>query len=157
MRVLFWCTHSSDCLKDCRWEQLGQKSSCHHLHQTLLEESWSSRSTDTGLQAHKRDKLQPEMARPTSSRDNQMAKTKHKSPTWPKTTLPTDARQGIPLLHFWLKLYVPLGWWFSPCSPEVSGWPTSLLFPWSYRPLQLLQITLNSSIEYPMPRPMIDC
>ena len=36
---------------------------------------------DTGLQAHRKDKLQPETAKPTNTRDNQMAKGKHKNPT----------------------------------------------------------------------------
>ena len=47
---------------------------------TLTEKSCSPKSTDTGLQAHRWDKFQPETARPTSTRDNQMVKGKHKNP-----------------------------------------------------------------------------
>jgi hypothetical protein len=44
-------------------------------------ESCSSRSADTGFQAHRRDKPQPETAKPTNTRDNQMAKGKCKNLT----------------------------------------------------------------------------
>jgi hypothetical protein len=37
-----------------------------------------SRSADTGLQVHRGDKFQSERARPTNTRDNQMARGKHK-------------------------------------------------------------------------------
>ena len=47
----------------------------------LPGESWSLKSVDTGLQTHMRDKLQPETARPTNNRDNQMVKGKHKNLT----------------------------------------------------------------------------
>ena len=49
--------------------------------QTLSEESCSPRSTDKNLQAHRRDKIQPETTIPKNTRDNQMAKSKHKNPT----------------------------------------------------------------------------
>jgi hypothetical protein len=39
------------------------------------------RSANTGLQAHRRDNLQPEMSRPINIRDNQMMKGKHKTLT----------------------------------------------------------------------------
>ena len=45
----------------------------------LPGESWSPRSADTGLQAHRRDKLKPETARSTNTRDNQMVKGKQKN------------------------------------------------------------------------------
>ena len=59
---------------------------------------------DTGLQAHRRDKLQPETARPTNTRDNQMAKGKHKNPTnrnqghtaTSEPSSPTTASPGYP-------------------------------------------------------------
>jgi hypothetical protein len=50
--------------------------------------SWFPRSADTDLQAHRRDKLNPETARPTNTPDNQMAKgkpkylTNRKKATW---------------------------------------------------------------------------
>jgi hypothetical protein len=44
-------------------------------------ESWSPRSADTGLQTHRRNKPQPETARTSNTRDNQMAKGKHKNLT----------------------------------------------------------------------------
>ena len=47
----------------------------------LPGESWAPRSADTVLQAHRRDKVQPETARPTNTRNNQMVKGKHKNPT----------------------------------------------------------------------------
>jgi hypothetical protein len=70
-------------------EQLGQDPSAHHLQQELRmfkafwtwippREIWSHRIADTGLQAHRRDKLQAEPARPTNIRDNQMVKGKPK-------------------------------------------------------------------------------
>jgi hypothetical protein len=46
--------------------------------QVLPGESLSPTSADTGLQTHRRDKLQPETARPTNTRDNEMAKGKQK-------------------------------------------------------------------------------
>ena len=57
----------------------GCSTACYAL--VLPEESWSPRSTDTGLQAHRTDKLQPETARPTNTRDNQMVKGKGKNLT----------------------------------------------------------------------------
>jgi hypothetical protein len=42
--------------------------------QVLKGKSWSPRSADTDLQAHRKDKLQPETARPTKTRDNQITK-----------------------------------------------------------------------------------
>jgi hypothetical protein len=47
--------------------------------QVLPGESWSPRSADTGLQAHKRGKLKPETVRPTNTRGNQMSKGKSKN------------------------------------------------------------------------------
>jgi hypothetical protein len=49
--------------------------------QVLAEESWYPSSADTGLQAHRRGKFKPEIARPTNTRDNQMAKGKLKNLT----------------------------------------------------------------------------
>jgi hypothetical protein len=45
----------------------------------LTGESWSSRSADTGLQPHRRNKLQPEIAIISNTRDYQMAKDKYKN------------------------------------------------------------------------------
>jgi hypothetical protein len=47
----------------------------------LPEESWSPRSADKGLQTHRRNKLQPDTARASNTKDYQMAKGKHKNPT----------------------------------------------------------------------------
>jgi hypothetical protein len=47
----------------------------------LPGESSSFRSTDTGLQAHRREKLKPETARPTNTRHDKMVKDKHKNLT----------------------------------------------------------------------------
>jgi hypothetical protein len=47
----------------------------------LPGESWSLKSVDTGLQTHMRDKLQPETARTSNSRDYQMMKGKCKNLT----------------------------------------------------------------------------
>jgi hypothetical protein len=47
----------------------------------LPGESWSSRSADTSLQTHKRNKLQPEAARTSNTRDYQMVKGKYKNLT----------------------------------------------------------------------------
>jgi hypothetical protein len=44
----------------------------------LPGESWSPRSAGTGLQTPRRDKLQPETARSSNTRDYQMAKDKLK-------------------------------------------------------------------------------
>jgi hypothetical protein len=51
------------------------------MTQVLPGESWSPRRADTGLQAHRRDKLQPETARPTNTRDKHIVKDKHKNIT----------------------------------------------------------------------------
>lgn len=72
--------------------------------QVLLGESWSPRSADTGLQAHRRDKLKPETVRPTNTRDKQMTKGKHKNLTnsnqgylsSSEPSLPTTASPGYP-------------------------------------------------------------
>jgi hypothetical protein len=45
----------------------------------LPEEIWSPRSADTGLQAHRRDKLKQETARPSNTRDKQRMKGKHRN------------------------------------------------------------------------------
>jgi hypothetical protein len=45
------------------------------------ERAGLARSADTGLQADRRDKLQPETARTTNTKDNQMARGKHKNIT----------------------------------------------------------------------------
>jgi hypothetical protein len=45
----------------------------------LPGESWSPRSADTGFQTHRRNKLQPEIARTSNIRDYQMAKGKPKN------------------------------------------------------------------------------
>jgi hypothetical protein len=47
--------------------------------QVLPGESWSPRSADIGLQAHRRDTLKPETARPTNTGDNQMVRGKSKN------------------------------------------------------------------------------
>jgi hypothetical protein len=66
-------------------KQLGQDTSIHLLHlgskAVPPEESWSPESADTGLQAHGRDKPQPETARPTNTIDNKMANGKPKKLT----------------------------------------------------------------------------
>ena len=71
-------------------EQLQQGPSSLHLlpgagaiPQPFVPKSFqrgssSPRSANTGLQAHTRDKLKPETARPTNSRDFQMVKYKSK-------------------------------------------------------------------------------
>ena len=41
--------------------------------------SWPPRSADKVLQTHRRNKLQPETARTSKTRDNQMARGKHKN------------------------------------------------------------------------------
>ena len=47
----------------------------------LPKKSWSPMSANTGLSVHRRDKLKPETARPTNTRDSQMVKGKYKNPT----------------------------------------------------------------------------
>jgi hypothetical protein len=47
----------------------------------LPGESWSPRSADTGLQTHRRNKLHPETARTSNTRDYQMVKGKCKNLT----------------------------------------------------------------------------
>ena len=64
----------------------------------------SHRGVETGLQAHRRDKYQLETAGPTNTRDNQMAKGKHRNvpnrnqddmaPSKPNS--PTTASPGYP-------------------------------------------------------------
>jgi hypothetical protein len=67
-------------------QQLGQGTSCHHqnpgggaIPQVLPGASWYPRSADTGLQIHRRNKLQPETARTSNSKDYHMVKGKHKN------------------------------------------------------------------------------
>jgi hypothetical protein len=75
-------------------EQLGQDPSGCHLHrgakavpQHSVHRSSQKRAalprvlSHTGLQAPRRDKLQPEIEKPTNTRDNQMAKGKHNNHT----------------------------------------------------------------------------
>ena len=76
-------------------DQLGQGPSSCHLHpgawtvpqtsvlRVLPGESWSPRRADSqaGLQVHKWDKLKAEKEKPNNTRDNQMAKGKHKKLT----------------------------------------------------------------------------
>jgi hypothetical protein len=70
----------------------------------LPEESWSPRSADTGLQTHRRNKLQPETARTSNTRDYQMVKGKHENLTnrnqdnlaSSKPCTPTSERPGYP-------------------------------------------------------------
>jgi len=76
--------------------------------QILPRENWPLRSADkpkiTGSQAHRKDKLQSETARPTNTRDKQMARGKHKNlnnrnqgylaPSEPSS--PTTASPGYP-------------------------------------------------------------
>ena len=67
-------------------------------------ESQSPRGAETGLQAHRRDKHQPETAGPTNTRDNQMSKGKdgniinrnqgNMAPSEPNS--PTKARPRYP-------------------------------------------------------------
>jgi hypothetical protein len=49
--------------------------------QILPGESWSPRRADTSLQTDRRNKLQPEIARTSNTRDKQMAKGKCKNLT----------------------------------------------------------------------------
>ena len=64
----------------------------------------SSESKDTGLQAQRRNKLQPETTIPTSTRDKQMVKGKHNNPTnrnhghmaTSEPSSPTTASPGYP-------------------------------------------------------------
>jgi hypothetical protein len=73
-------------------EILRQDPSSCHLHlelgysivlctQDWPGESWYARHTDTGLQNHRREKLQLETARSSNSRYNLIVKDKHKSLT----------------------------------------------------------------------------
>ena len=74
-------------------EQLGQDPFSHHLlpelglfHSPLYTSSSrierSPRSIGTGLQMHRRDKLEPETTRPFNTRGNQMAKGRGKNLTY---------------------------------------------------------------------------
>jgi hypothetical protein len=62
---------------------LGLK--CHHcpaelgMFTALCKQSRSTRGTDTGFQDQRREKLKPEIERPTNTRDNKMVKGKHKN------------------------------------------------------------------------------
>jgi hypothetical protein len=47
----------------------------------LPGKSWSPRSADTGLQTQRRNKLQPETARTSNTRDYKKVKGKHKNLT----------------------------------------------------------------------------
>jgi hypothetical protein len=70
----------------------------------LPRESWSPRSADTDLQAHRRDKLKPERARPSNTTDNQIVDGKHKNLTnrnqgymvTSEPSSPTTASPGYP-------------------------------------------------------------
>ena len=70
----------------------------------LSGESWSPRSADTGLQTHRRNKLQPETARTSNTRDYQMVKGKCKNLTnrnqdylaSSEPSTPTTASPGYP-------------------------------------------------------------
>jgi hypothetical protein len=70
----------------------------------LPGESWSPRSADTGLHTHRRNKLQPETARASNTRDYHMAKDKHKNLTIrnqdylvsSKPSTPTTVSPGYP-------------------------------------------------------------
>jgi hypothetical protein len=70
----------------------------------LPGESWSPRSADTGLQAHRRDKLKSDTEKPTNNRDKQMVKGKHKNLTnrnqgymaSSEPSSPTTASHGYP-------------------------------------------------------------
>ena len=57
----------------CTREPRGSTAICTQI---LPEESWSPKSADTGLQAHRRNNLQPKKGRAVNTRDNQMAKGK---------------------------------------------------------------------------------
>jgi hypothetical protein len=63
----------------------------------------------------------------------------------PRTSSPTDAQQGHPLLHMWLVLCVPpcvlFGWWFSSWElwGRGSGWLILLFFLQGSKPIQFLQ------------------
>jgi hypothetical protein len=68
-------------------EQLEQDPSGHHLYpgakaipQPSVHRSHQERAGLPGVlkQAHSRDKLQPDTARPTNNKDHQIAKSKHK-------------------------------------------------------------------------------
>jgi hypothetical protein len=70
----------------------------------LPGESWYLRSADTGLQTHRRNKLQPETARTPNTRDYHMVKGKHKNLTninkdylaSSEASTPTTASLGYP-------------------------------------------------------------
>ena len=70
-------------------EQLGQgpsralpaPRSLTAPHHTMPRKSWSPRDAETGLQAHRRDKFQPETAGPTNTRGNHMVKGKLRNVT----------------------------------------------------------------------------
>jgi hypothetical protein len=70
----------------------------------LPGESWSPRSSDTGLQTHRRNKLQPETARTSNTRDYQMLKGKCKNLTnryqdylaSSEPSIPTTVSPGYP-------------------------------------------------------------
>ena len=52
------------------------------------------------------------------------------------------AKAFLCLTFGWNHVY-PLVDSLVPGSPGTSGWPTSLFFPWGYKPLQLLQSALQ--------------
>ena len=60
--------------------ELTYRESSNHWYSV---ESWTPRIADTtrltGSQAHRRDRLQSETAKPVSTRDNQMARGKYKN------------------------------------------------------------------------------
>jgi hypothetical protein len=62
----------------------------------LPGKSWSPRSADTGLQTHRRNKLQPETPRTSNTRDYQMAKGQRKNLTNRNQDYLPSSEPGIP-------------------------------------------------------------
>jgi hypothetical protein len=80
-------------------------------------------------------------------------------PIGPRTTLPTDAWQGHPMLHMSLEPCVLLGWWL---IPGISGgWGlVGWYFCSSYKvanPSISFNPCSNSSIGVPVLRPVVGC
>jgi hypothetical protein len=75
--------------------------------------------------------------------------------TGPRTSPPTDAQQGHPLLHMWLEPWVPpcvlFVLWFTPWELWEGGssWLILVFFLWGYKPLQLLYCFLTPALWGP--------
>jgi hypothetical protein len=89
--------------------------------QVLTGESWLPKSSETGLQSNRRNKLQPETARTSNTRDDQVAKgkyinltnrnqdylaySKHSSPSIGRPGFPnTSEKQGVDLKSYFMML-----------------------------------------------------